>query len=143
MKKLLAGVLVLLCALSLMGCKEQDPAETLDDAGEAENKKTVAGWDLTGKGEYHLLETLSSDQIVLDLNDSFYTNSTQITVKNNGDEALVVYLYNENDRGNAALQLTLQGGETKSFTNLTSRFLYYLCFEPANPDIAIDVTISD
>lgn len=143
MKKLLAGMLALLCVLSLAGCKEQGAVETLDDAGESENKSIVAGWDLTSKGEYHLQETLTPDGFVLDLNDSFYTNSTQITVKNNGDESLTVYLYNENDRGNPALQLTLKAGETKSFSNLTSRFLYYLCFEPATSGTAIDVTISD
>lgn len=142
MKKLLAGMLALLCVLSLMGCKGQGGVETLDDNGKSETKNVVADWDLTSKGEYHL-QVLTLDGFVLNLEDSFYTNSTQITVKNDGDESLTVYLYNENDRGNPALQLTLKAGETKAFTNLTSRFLYYLSFEPATSGSAIDVTISD
>lgn len=143
MKKILAGLLVLLCVLSLMGCKEQGSVETLEDGGKSESKSAVAGWDLTGKGDCHLQENLSADEIVLDVEDSFYTNSTEITVKNNGDASLTVYLYNENDRGNVALQMTLKEGETKSFSNLTSRYLYYLCFEPATLGAAIDVIISD
>lgn len=143
MKKLLAGVLALLCVLSLMGCKEQEDVETLDNAGNAANKATVADWDLTSKGEYHLQETLTPDGFVLNLHDSFYTNSTEITVKNNGDEEVTVYLYNETDRSTPALQLTLQAGDTKSFSNLTSRFLYYLCFGSTTSGSTIDVTISD
>lgn len=143
MKKLLAGVLALLCVLSLMGCKEQGDVETLDDAGNSATKATAADWDLTSKGEYHLQETLTPDGFVLNLHDAFYTNSTEIAVKNNGDEAVTVYLYNETDRSTPALQLTLQAGETKSFSNLTSRFLYYLCFEPTASGGTIDVTISD
>jgi len=72
----------------------------------------------------------------------FLTNSTEIKVVNKADSNVTVYLYDTLDKKNRAIgSFSLEAGECKKFTNLTSARNYRIGVESVEQEYAI--TISD
>lgn len=57
------------------------------------------------------------------------TNTTEITVKNTGDIPFTCWLYYPDNPEELILTFTIDPGKKESFSNLTSRFEYGICFQ--------------
>ena len=69
------------------------------------------------------------------------TNSCEISVKNNGEESVKVYLYSEENDETPIREMYVDAGKTKSFDGLTSSLVYRVAASAA--DAAVDVTVGD
>ena len=82
-------------------------------------------FDLKTNNLFKVDEEVSSDRIFV-LEEAFFTNSHAISVTNNSDSCIDVYLFRKDGLDQAIQQFSLDGKSCKSFSNLTSRFLYQI-----------------
>ena len=107
-----------------------------------ENSDSVkADYDLSDNDALQVSDSIVSEAIYI-VPQSLMTNSTEITVENKSGGDVDVFLYSEADLTNPILQMTVNNGKTKSFTGLTSRFVYYIGFG-SDTSAQLDVSISD
>ena len=69
------------------------------------------------------------------------TNSCEISVKNNGEGSVKVYLYSEENDETPIREMYVDAGKTKSFDGLTSSLVYRIAASAA--DAAVDITVGD
>ncbi len=96
--------------------------------------------DLSATDSFEINEEVSSGSISV-FEDVLFTNSETITVKNNSDSCVDVYLYHKDNPDQVIQQFTLDGKGSKEFTNLTSRFLYQVGVD-VQTDCQVCLTIS-
>ncbi len=96
--------------------------------------------DLGETDSYEINEEVKSSSILV-FEEAIFTNSETITVKNNSDSRIDVYLYNKDNPEQVIQQFTLDGKGSKVFSNLTSRFLYQVGVN-VQTDCEICLTIS-
>lgn len=94
--------------------------------------------DLSVAGDLNLSEHIEKD-IVFVASPIIHTNSEKISVTNNGDSALNIYLYNN---GEAIREFSLDSGATDTFTGLNGKNAYQIGAS-ADDSILIDLTITD
>ena len=97
--------------------------------------------DLSADGAIQAAYSINGGEEVI-LRQAVGTNSTKITAANNSGAAVEVYLYYDGKPDSPIQQFTLNNKETKSFTNLTSRFAYSIGIA-ADIDTQLDLTITD
>ena len=71
-----------------------------------------------------------------------WTNSTKISIKNNSGTDVTVYLFSVENESTPILEMTLSKKEEKTFTNLSSQYIYYVRIS-ADPSANVSVDISD
>ncbi len=96
--------------------------------------------DLSATDSFEINEEVNSGSISV-FEDILFTNSETITVKNNSDSCVDVYLYHKDNPDQVIQQFTLDGKGSKEFTNLTSRFLYQVGVD-VQTDCQVCLTIS-
>lgn len=69
------------------------------------------------------------------------TNSCEISVKNNGEDGVKIFLYSEEDDETPIREMYVDAGKTKSFDGLTSSLVYRVAAGAANA--AVDITVGD
>ena len=94
--------------------------------------------DLSVAGDLKLSEHIEKD-IVFVASPIIHTNSEKISITNNGDSALNIYLYNN---GEAIREFSLDSGATDTFTGLNGKNAYQIGAS-ADDSILIDLTITD
>ena len=97
--------------------------------------------NLSADGSLQVSDTIDSDKDFI-LPRSLGTNSTKITVANNSEAAVTVYLCYDGDTDNPIQQFSLGRKERKSFANLTSRFSYSISMS-ADVGTQLSLTITD
>lgn len=113
-----------------------------DITDKAENSDTTnADYDLSNNDAMQVTDTVEKDNVFI-VSQSLRTNSTEITVENKSGIDVDVFLYSEDDLTNPILQMTVNNGKSKSFTGLTSRFVYYIGF-CADTSTQLDISITD
>lgn len=135
-RKLFFAVLFALTLL-LAGCAETEPAHETADVTDAAVSPPI---DLSASEDLNF----SLDDIVegeyITLWSPMTTDTTQITVVNEADCAVLCDLFLEPDT-EPSQTLTAQPGETITFSGLSGAQSYYLGFEPQGS--ILDVVISD
>lgn len=94
--------------------------------------------DLSVAGDLKLSEHIEKD-IVFVASPIIHTNSEEISVTNNGDSVLNIYLYNN---GEAIREFSLDSGATDTFTGLNGKNEYQIGVS-ANDSIRFDLTVTD
>lgn len=94
--------------------------------------------DLSVVGDLKLSDHIEKD-IVFVASPIIHTNSEEISVTNNGDSALNIYLYNN---GEAIREFSLDSGTTDTFTGLNGKNEYQIGVS-ANDSIQFDLTVTD
>jgi hypothetical protein len=97
--------------------------------------------DLSDDGPFEVSEAIQSSEIYY-APSLLATNSHKITVDNQGDTDLVVYLFSETDISEPIRQMTVASNDEEDFTGLTSRFLYTIGVSSDVPT-QLELTITD
>jgi hypothetical protein len=97
--------------------------------------------DLSADGSFGVSEAIQSTEIYY-APSLLATNSHKITVANQGDTELVVYLFSETDISEPIRQMTVASNDEEDFTGLTSRFLYTIGVFSDVPT-QLELTITD
>jgi hypothetical protein len=97
--------------------------------------------DLSDDGPFEVSEAIQSSEIYY-APSLLATNSHKITVANQGDTDLVVYLFSETDISEPIRQMTVASNDEEDFTGLTSRFLYTIGVSSDVPT-QLELTITD
>lgn len=98
-------------------------------------------YDLTNYVPYSINSENVSSAIEV-ISQEFTTNTTEISVKNNGSEALNIYLYDKDNPSNDFIgQFQLEAGHKEKFSMLSAASTYQIGVESANKQYSI--TISD
>lgn len=79
--------------------------------------------DLSSDGSITVSEVINGKDIFI-IQQKLKTNSHAISIKNNSDDVVTVYLYNSTDLENAIQQFTLKNNTTRKFSNLSASNLY-------------------
>ena len=146
MKKKLVAILLMAVVLMITGCGKSNSTEELADMSFEDYSADISRlndenyFDLNTNDLFKVDEEVSSDRIFV-LGEVFYTNSQAISVTNNSDSCIDVYLFQKDDLEQAIQQFTLDGKRSKSFSNLTSRFLYQVGIG-TEADTQISLTIT-
>ena len=101
-----------------------------------------------GKGVYDLtsyfpcsVEGQTTENSIDLIEFEFYTNSTEITIKNEAECDITVYLYDTCNKERRAIGIfTLEPAKRNTFTNLTAATTYYIGVEPTDKEYAITIT---
>ena len=152
-RRLLPLLLCLTCLSCLLPACSAPPSsgavdETDRTASPADAVDTLPHYDLSGEEAYHWEQEGPFEPVCLAGGEWFRTNSTRITVSNQSDFAVTVYLYigtaGEEAPDEPDLQMPLAAGETGAFQNLTSRQRYALgAAVPEGAEGTLDITVSD
>jgi len=94
--------------------------------------------DLSVAGDLKLSEHIEKDTVFV-ASSNIYTNSEKISVTNNGDSVLNIYLYNNRE---AIREFSLNSGSTDTVTGLNGKNSYQIGVS-ADDSILIDLTITD
>jgi hypothetical protein len=97
--------------------------------------------DLSSDGPFEVSEAIQSSEIYYTPS-LLATNSHKITVVNQGDTDIVVYLFSETDISEPIRQMTVASNDKEDFTGLTSRFLYTIGVSSDVPT-QLELTITD
>jgi hypothetical protein len=97
--------------------------------------------NLSADGLFEFSEAIQSSEIYY-APSMLATNSHKITVANQGDTDLVVYLFSETDISEPIRQMTVASNDEEDFTGLTSRFLYTIGVSSDVPT-QLELTITD
>ncbi len=161
MKKVLILILTVTIVFGLIGCTPNDKTISDDDKNKliygpnydpnADNGEYVITdehltnneiyYDLSSDSPLEITDTIEKDKVYF-VDIPLYTNSTEITIQNQTDVAVTVYLYNKNDIEEPVLQMTVGSEDKEAFTNLTSRFVYYIGVLADEP-MQLDIVVSD
>lgn len=98
-------------------------------------------YNLSEQGEIHVAGAIDSNNNFVQ-SQKLWTNSTEISIKNNSGTDVTVYLFSVEDDRTPILEMTLSNKEVKAFTNLTSRFVYYIRISAVS-SAHVSVDISD
>lgn len=106
--------------------------------------------EIKTNGTYYNLTEQGKIQVegLIDNNHSFvqsqmlWTNSTKISIKNNSGTDVTAYLFSAENESAPILEMTLSNKEEKAFTNLSSKYVYFMRIE-ADLSTNISVSISD
>lgn len=113
----------------------------LDHAESPDIFEGIEHHKLTGDGDLQITDTINSGDLFV-VPQAMTTNREEITVKNNSGVEVVVYLFSDWNLDEVIREMKLSSGETKSFTGLTSRFLYNIGIH-TEETTQLDLTISD
>lgn len=69
------------------------------------------------------------------------TNSCEISVKNNGEDSVKIFLFSEEDDETPIREMYVDAGKTKSFDGLTSSLMYRVAASTA--DGTVDISVGD
>lgn len=140
---------ILLCFLMLTGC--MNDVSGSKNAESDLNEEVVIGapdassWEnvhnLSADGSVKITDSIESKELFL-MSESVYTNSHKVSVTNNSGVDVVVYLYSASDLSDPVRQMTVNDGETESFSGLTSRFAYNIGVE-TTASTSLNITIAD
>lgn len=97
--------------------------------------------DLSADGPFEVSEAIQNSEIYY-VPSLLATNRHKITVANQGDTDLVIYLYSETDISEPIRQMTVASNDEEDFTGLTSRFLYTIGVYSDVPT-QLELTITD
>lgn len=137
--KKIGSCLLILLVITLVSCTRRK--SEVDDAPYLQNDKNESNcMDLSAADSYEINEEVSGGSISV-FEKAIFTNSEKITVKNNSDSCVEVYLYNKDNPDQVIQQFTLGGKGSKEFTNLTSRYLYQIGVE-VQADCQVCLTVS-
>lgn len=134
---------VFISAVLLTGCSlstEKAAVDTFDLPSNTSDFNTGDYFDLNSGKLFNVSEKIVSDSMFV-IDEAFYTNSEAITVTNNSDSPIDIFLFQKDTPEQAIQQFTLNANASQSFTNLTSRFLYQIGIKTA-ADSSINLTIS-
>lgn len=133
MKRLLAIVLAMVYVLGLTACStaNNDDVTNIPPTNPFEHDLSVAGeLKLSGHTEKDIVFVVST---------IIHTNSENISVTNNGDSALNIYLYNN---GEVIREISLNSGATDTFTGLNGKNEYQIGIS-ANDPPQFDLSLTD
>jgi len=140
---------ILLCFLMLTGC--MNDVSGRKNAESDLNEEVVIGspdassWEnvhnLSADGSVKITDSIEGEELFL-MSESIYTNTHRVSVSNNSDVDLFVYLYSASDLSDHIRQMTVSSGETESFLGLTSRFAYNIGVK-STMATSLDITIAD
>ena len=120
MKKKLVAILLMVFALMITGCGNSNRTEELADMSFEDYSADISRlndenyFDLNTNDLFKVDEEVSSDRIFV-LEEVFYTNSQAISVTNNSDSCIDVYLFQKDDLEQAIQQFTLDERAAKVF----------------------------
>ncbi len=127
-RKLLLLAMLLLSLLLFSGCTDSPKDTALNDtdyvAGNPDGADTENTHNLSADGALQVEGSLNGNNEIFLVPQFVYTNSEEISVTNNSDIDLNIYLYSETDPENPIRQGTISGGKTETFTGLTASFTY-------------------
>ena len=154
MKKQISRALALLlgaaCLLSSCAARESGAVDGTDvSTSPASQADALPHYDLSEEEVYVYTQSGPFEAVCqIGGTERFQTNSEQITVSNQSDFEVTVYLYigvaEQTETDEPDLQIPLAIGETGSFQNLTSRQLYSLgAAVPEGAEGTLEITVSD
>lgn len=152
MKKIITMALCLMLVLSITACgtnksetstNDKSAEDVTDYANIKSDESSVNDGDyynlteqgmITVEGEYDGNNLVKSQQ-------SLWTNSTKITVKNNSGTDVVVELYSNESHSTPIMEMQLKDKENKEFTNLSSQYVYSVRVSSESAGhISVDIT---
>lgn len=145
-------VIIVGTAVTMMQIKEKNEKGTIQDAGfvipvEESGAMLIGNMDedsyhdLSSEGELESDIEVRKEEIFM-VQNRFKTNSTEITIVNQGEIPLTVYLYNIMRPESYIQVMDLEPLESGGFLNLTSAYLYSIGVTSAE-DTKLKITISD
>ena len=148
----LAAVSILVCPTSCAGKRTHFAEEKINfdvenidsavtDTGEIIGEiKSVDHHDLSRSGTVRLKGEPDGGNMFIET-EMMKTNSCEISVKNNGEGSVKVYLYSEENDETPIREMYVDAGKTKSFDGLTSSLVYRIAASAA--DGTVDITVGD
>ena len=97
-------------------------------------------YDLSRNGTVRLKGDADCEHMFIET-EMLKTNSCEISVKNNGEEGVKIFLYSEEDDETPIREMYIDAGKTNSFDGLTSSLVYRVAASAA--DGAVDITVGD
>ena len=148
----LAAASIIACLTSCAGEKTHFAEEKFNFDVEKINFAVTDTGEIIGKiksGEYHDLSRNGTVRLKGDADcenmfietEMLKTNSCEISVKNNGEDSVKIFLYSEENDETPIREMYVDAGKTKSFDGLTSSLVYRIAASAA--DAAVDVTVGD
>ena len=148
----LATVSIIACLTSCAGEKTHFADEKFNFDVENINFAVTDTGKITGEiksGDYHDLSRNGAVRLKGDADcenmlmetEMLKTNSCEISVKNNGEDSVKIFLYSEENDETPIREMYVDAGKTKSFDGLTSSLVYRVAASTA--DAAVDVTVGD
>ena len=114
------------------------PAILITKARYATAMEEAVEHDLSSAGELVVSETIEKDEVFI-VSPDVCTNSEEISVTNNGTEALTIYLYNF---GEVIRQMSLAAGDTKVIDGLSGAFPYKIGIS-AEDSVQVELVVTD
>jgi len=114
------------------------PAISITKARYATAMEEAVEHDLSSAGELVVSETIEKDEVFI-VSPDVCTNSEEISVTNNGTEALTIYLYNF---GEVIRQMSLAAGDTKVIDGLSGAFPYKIGIS-AEDSVQVELVVTD
>lgn len=144
-KKFISLVALSLMLLSLGGCALSQKNNTLKDedyvAGKLDGADFENTYNLSNGEALQIESTIDGNEIFL-VPQSVYTNSEEITVTNNSDVDLNIYLYSETNLSDPIRQVLIRSNKKETFTGLASCFIYDIGVD-AEDSTQFSITITD
>jgi len=94
--------------------------------------------DLSAEGPLEIAEQIENGEICL-VSTGVFTNSEEISVTNNGDEELTIYLY---VFGDEVRRVSLSGNTTKTIDGLTNSNPYRIGISAEN-EVQVHLTVTE
>ncbi|MCM1218863.1 MAG: hypothetical protein NC548_30640 [Lachnospiraceae bacterium] len=117
-------------------------SQYVDRVEMSERFEGIEHYDLSENEKLEISEAVEIGEIFI-VPDAIATNREKITIKNNSGAEITVYLYSSDDDFNNAIQeMNIGSNREKTFTGLSSRFLYHIGIM-TNDTEQIRVTITD
>lgn len=119
--------------------ESEDTADIVSDNNSAIDSQNF--YNLTEQEILHTEGDIDNSNTYIQ-SQELWTNSTEITIQNNNDVNITVELFSTENETNPILEMNLNGKEKKSFTNLSSQYIYYTRISSVS-NSHIEVSISD
>ena len=140
-RKWTVALIAAILALCLMGAGVAAVKIYIDRVASPDAFENIEHHDLSADGTIQISEYIDNGELFM-VPDAMTTNKEEISVTNNSQSEVTVYLYSGEELDESIRELCVGKNETESFTGLSSRFLYHIGITTESAG-QINVTIED
>ena len=124
-RKWTVALIAAILALCLMGAGVAAVKIYIDRVASPDAFENIEHHDLSADGTIQISEYIDNGELFM-VPDAMTTNKEEISVTNNSQSEVTVYLYSGEELDESIRELSVGKNETESFTGLSSRFLYHI-----------------